>query len=269
MIDMKNLKLLIIAALAAAAAVSCSTPEKILYFQDIDQVRLNELTTAYQAKIKKDDKLTIVVTGPDKTVVAPYNLTLSDVSMGAGGSYNPEQSTLGYLVDANGDIQFPILGKIHVEGMTRNELAEYLTAEIRKDVKDPIVYVAFRNYKITVLGEVKAPGTYTMESEKVNILQAISRAGDLNLTAERDGIILLREEDGKIEHYLVDLKQSHLLDSPYFFLQQNDILYIPPSAGRVATATNSMGVWTTVLSSLTSIVAIISSIIAFSGRSAN
>ena len=260
---MKNFKLLIIAALAAAAAVSCSTPEKILYFQDIDQVRLDELTTAYQAKIKKDDKLTIVVTGPDKTVITPYNLTLSE---SVSGYRNPENSTLGYLVDSNGDIQFPILGTIHVEGMTRNQLAEYLTREIGKDVKDPIVYVDFRNYKITVLGEVSRPGTYTMDSEKVNILQAISYAGDLKLTAEREGIILLREEDGKIEHYLVDLKQSHLLDSPYFFLQQNDILYIPPSAGRVANATNSMGVWTTVLSSITSILAITSAIISLGGR---
>ncbi|MBP9987451.1 MAG: polysaccharide biosynthesis/export family protein [Bacteroidales bacterium] len=258
---MKHIKLLVLTFVVAAAAAGCASPKKILYFQDINQAQLQKLTTAYQAVIKKDDKLTIVVTGPDKTVVAPYNLTLSDPSQGAGGSYNPEQSTLGYLVDAYGDIQFPILGKIHVEGMTRNQLAEYLTEEIGKDVKDPIVYVAFRNYKITVLGEVRNPGTYTMESEKVNILQAISRAGDLNLTAEREGIILLREEKGRIEHYEVDLKSSHLLDSPYFFLQQNDILYIPPSPGRVATATNSLGVWTTALSSVTSVLAIASAII--------
>lgn len=257
---MKKSKLFALGVLAVLMA-SCASPKEVLYFQNIDKVRLAELTEAYQAVIKKDDILSIIVTGPDKSVIAPYNLTLGELTT-VGGSYNPESSTLGYLVDSSGNIQFPILGTIHVEGMTRNQLADYLTYEIGKDVKDPIVYVSFRNYKITVLGEVRSPGTYSMASEKVNVLQAISMAGDLNLTAKRDKILLLREEDGRISHYSFDLRDAHLLDSPYFFLQQNDVLYIPPSTGRVANATNSIGVWTSIVSSVTSTLAIVTTVLA-------
>lgn len=250
-----------LAAMAALVclAVGCATSKQILYFQDIDDVQLGKLTTEYEAVIKKDDRLTIIVSGPDKTVTAPYNLTLNEMS--GTSSYatgNPEQSTLSYLVDPEGDIDFPILGKIHVEGMTRNDLVEYLTAEIGKDVKEPIVYVSFKNYKVTVLGEVRSPGTYTFDSEKVNILQALGRAGDLNLTAQREGILLLREVDGVQTHVRIDLRNSDILQSPYFYLQQNDVLYIPPSATRVMTATTATGIWSTILSSITTLIAIIS-----------
>lgn len=248
-----------LAALAALVclAVGCATSKQILYFQDIDNTQLGKLTTEYEAVIKKDDRLTIIVSGPDKTVTAPYNLTLGEMTNGVSG-YNPEQSTLSYLVDPDGNIDFPILGKIHVEGMTRNDLVEYLTTEIGKDVKEPIVYVSFKNYKITVLGEVKAPGTYTFDSEKVNILQALGRAGDLSLTAQREDILLIREVDGVQTHVRIDLRNSDILQSPYFYMQQNDVLYIPPSATRVMTATAATGIWSTILSSITTLIAIIS-----------
>ena len=238
--------------------MGCATSKQILYFQDIDDVQLNKLTTEYEAVIKKDDRLTIVVSGPDKTVTAPYNLTLGESSNGTVTSYNPEQSTLSYLVDPDGNIDFPILGKIHVEGMTRNDLVTYLTEEIGKDVKEPIVYVGFRNYKVTVLGEVRSPGTYTFDSEKVNILQVLGRAGDLSLNAQRDDILLLREVDGVQTHIRIDLRNSSILESPYFYMQQNDVLYIPPSATRVMTATTATGIWSTILSSITTLIAIIS-----------
>ena len=252
----------ILISICAAVSLlsSCASTKSVLYFQDINETEIEKLTTAYEAVIKKDDRISIIVSGPDKSVVAPYNLSLSE-SQNGSGSYDPERSILSYLVDSRGDINFPILGTIHVEGMTRNELVDYLTKEIGKDVKDPIVYVAFKNYKISILGEVRNPGTYTMDSEKINILQAIAKAGDLNLTAKRDGILLLREENGKIEHYSIDLKKSDLLNSPYFFLQQNDILYIPPSTGRVATATNSVGVWTTMVTSVATTLALVTTVL--------
>ena len=242
--------------LLALALGSCTSSKKILYFQDIDSRDLQPIETEYEAIIKKDDRLTIVVSGPDKSVTAPYNLTLSEITTGAA-STNPEQSTLSYLVDPEGNIEFPTLGTLHVEGMTRHQLMEYLTEEIGKDVKDPIVYVAIKNYKITVLGEVRSPGTYTMDSEKINILQALGRAGDLNITAKRENILLIREVDGKLTHITIDLKNSDILESPYFYLQQNDILYIPPSATRIMTATTATGIWGTILSSITTMIALI------------
>jgi len=238
---------------------NCTTSKKILYFQNLDDAELKPLNTAYEAVIKKDDRLTIVVSGPDKMVCAPYNLTLNEMnstgSLSSNG--NPENVTLGYLVDSEGNIDFPILGKIHVEGMTRNELVNYLTQEIGKDIKEPIVYVSFRNYKITILGEVKNPGTYTIESEKINILQALGYAGDLNLTAQRENILLLREVDGVLTHHRIDLKDKEILQSPYFYLQQNDVIYVLPSATRVATATTAVSIWSVVLSSITTIIALI------------
>ena len=238
----------------------CTSSKKIVYFQDIDEAELKPLTADYEAVIKKDDRLTIVVSGPDKTVCAPYNLTLNEMSStgSISSGSNPETATLSYLVDPNGDIEFPILGKIHVEGMTRNQLVQYLTEEIGKDVKDPIVYVSFRNYKFTVLGEVRSPGTYTIDSEKYNILQALGRAGDLNLTAQRENILLLREVDGVLTHHRIDLRDKDILESPYFYLQQNDIIYVLPSPTRVATATTATGIWSVILSSITTMIAIIS-----------
>ena len=168
----------------------------------------------------------------------------------------PEQATLSYLVDKDGNINFPILGKVHVEGMTRNKLADYLTQQISKDVKNPVVYVSFRNYKVTILGEVRNPGTYTMDSEKVTILQALGRAGDLNLTALRE-VVLLREVNGQLTHTTIDLKNSDVLNSPYYYLQQNDVLYIPPSATRVTAATTATGIWSVILSSITTMVAVL------------
>ena len=237
----------------------CASSKQIMYFQNIDDAVLESLNTAYEAVIKKDDRLTIVVSGPDKLVCAPYNLTLNELGTGNGGtSTNPETATLSYLVDSEGNIDFPILGKIHVEGMTRNDLVNYLTAEIGKDVKEPIVYVSFRNYKITVLGEVRNPGTYTIDSEKITILQALGKAGDLNLTAQRNDILLLREVDGVLTHHRIDLRDKKILESPYYFLQQNDVLYVMPSPTRVATATTATGIWSVMLSSVTTLIAVIS-----------
>lgn len=255
---MKKIHILIELVLTVFMAVGCASYKDIVYFQDIDDVVLDPISSKFEAVIKKDDRLAIVVSGPDKTVTAPYNLTLSEAGPTGGYSANPEQTTLSYLVDVNGNIEFPILGTIHVEGMTRSELVRFLTRKIGEDVQNPIVYVSFKNYKITVLGEVRSPGTFTIESEKINLLQALGKAGDLSLTAERSGILLIREENGEQHHYKIDLRDSHLLDSPYFYLQQNDIIVVPPSPRRVRSATAAPTIWSTVLSSITTTIAIIS-----------
>lgn len=249
----QTIKVLLLCSLALLAA-SCASQKDIMYFQDIDTATLNKLSNEYEAIIKKDDMLSILVSGPDKSVIAPYNLTLSE-NLASGGDV--ERSTLAYLVDCDGNINFPIIGRIHVEGMTRNQLANYLTRRIGEDVTNPIVRVAFANYKITVLGEVRNPGTYTMESEKISLLQALGRAGDLTLNAKRDDIILLREEDGVQRHYKIDLRNAHTLDSPQFYLQQNDVIYVPASATRVANATTASGILSTVFSSITTLIALV------------
>jgi len=233
---------------------SCTTTKDIVYMQNIDQIKLEEIISRYEAKIKKDDLLSIIVSGPDKQVVMPYNLTLSDNSLTGGGSYDPERMTLPYLVDSYGNINFPILGSIHVEGMTRSELVEYLTEEIKADVKDPIVYVAFKNYKITIIGEVRSPGTYTMDSEKINLFQALGRAGDLSLTARREGIILVREVKGVNTYHTIDLTSADIMNQDWFYLQQNDVLYVPPSEKRIRAATTNTAIWGVALSSVATVI---------------
>ena len=260
---MKHFCKTVILASAVALFASCASYKDIIYFQDISDRELQPLLNEYEATIKKDDRLAIVVSGSDKTVTAPYNLTLSELSS-TSASTSPEQSTLSYLVDAEGNIEFPILGTLHVEGMTRNELVRFLTEEIGKDVKDPIVYVNFKNFKITVLGEVRSPGTYTIDSEKISVLQALGRAGDLNLTAKRDGILLIREVDGVQQHYTLDLRNSDILESPYFYMQQNDVLYVPPSPTRVAQGTAATGLWSSALSTISSAISVITLVVALS-----
>lgn len=264
--NLNLLKLAIVSLCVAAMAVSCTTTKQILYFQDIDTAEIDRIVTDYEPVIKRDDILKIVVSGPDKLVVQPYNLTLGEVTTYSNSS--PENSTLQYHVDKDGYIDFPVLGRIKVLGMTRQDLVKFLTKELRKEVKDPVVYVSFANFKITVLGEVKNPGTYNVTSERITILQALGMAGDLNLTARRDGIILIRDENGLNTHIKIDLKSSEILSSPYFYLQQNDVLYVPASPTRVATATTTP-LWSTILSSVTTLMSVISvilSVITLAGR---
>lgn len=240
-------------ALLVCTFTGCTSSKSILYFQDIDKVQLGKLPENYEAVIKKDDRLVILVTGPDKSVIAPYNLTMSE---NLSGSTNIESSNLSYLVDKEGNIDFPVLGKLHVEGLTRMQLTNYLKKEISRDVKDPIVTITFKNFRFTVLGEIGAPGTYNIESDKTSILQAIGMAGDLKLTAKRDDIILLREVDGALTYTKLNLKDCEVLDSPYYYLQQNDVLYIQPSASRVATGTSAPALWSYALGTVASLLAL-------------
>lgn len=244
--------------LAGILLVSCATPKEILYLQDLEQ-RAEELRMNYENEIKPGDKLTILVSGQDKTVTAPYNQTLFEVGTGGGTSYNPEQSTIPYLVDENGFIIFPKLGKIHVAGMSVRQLREYLLEEVTKDVKDATVYVHIQNFKVHVMGEVRNPGWYSIEADKpTTIFQALSKAGDLALTAQREGVIVLRNEDGVQKHYIVDLRSTDIFDSPAYFVEQDDVIMVQPSARRVISATATTGLWSTVLSTITTSIAIIS-----------
>ncbi len=249
------LPICILATFAFSSLTGCTSSKDILYFQDIDQTAPQKIEAQYEPVIMKDDKLQIVISGPDKQVVMPYNFTLSsNVNTG----YTSAQSIIPYLVDSHGDIDMPGLGRIHVEGMRRTDLVEHITALLTSQglVKDPVVSVSFLNFRITVLGEVKAPGTYTVPSERVTVLQALGMAGDLLITADRNDIILIRDVDGKQTHINFDLTKSDILNSPYFYLHQNDVIYVPQSATRIAQGTTATGLWSIVLSSLTTLVTV-------------
>ena len=250
------LGLVILAGAAFSALSGCTSAKDIHYFQDIDQFQTQKIEAEYQPVIMKDDKLQIIISGPDKSVVMPYNFTITNSQ--TGGSTNYANSVIPYLVDSQGDIDMPGLGRIHVEGMRRTELVDHITNILieRGLVKEPVVSVSFLNYRITVLGEVRSPGTYTMPSERVTILQALGMAGDLLITADRHDILLIRDVDGKQTHYKIDLRESSILNSEYFYMHQNDVLYVPQSAQRIASGTTATSLWSIILSSLTTLVTV-------------
>ena len=248
--------LVFITFLAFGALSGCTAPKEILYFQDIDEITPQKIEAEYQPVIMKDDKLQIVISGPDKSVVAPYNFTLYYNS--SGDVRTTGNSIIPYLVDADGCIDMPGLGRIHVEGMRRTELVNFITEMLiqRGLVKDPVVSVSFLNYRITVLGEVNNPGTYTMPSERVTVLQALGMASDLKITADRHNILLIRDEEGKQAHYYFDLTQSNILNSELYYLHQNDVIYVPQSAKRIASGTTPTGLWSIILSTLSTLVTV-------------
>lgn len=214
---------------------SCSTSRSSLtYFEDIKTQTDGTLPapSTYEIRIVPDDELLITVTSLIPEVTAEYNLPLSNPAK--NGSLlevtQPKQQT--YLVDKAGDINFPRLGVIHVAGMTTSELQSLIAKKISVDVEDPIVKVALVNFRVNVLGEVRNAGTIGVNRERFSILDALGAAGDLTEYAERNNILLIREVDGKKEFHRLNLNDAELLSSPYYYLQQNDAIYVEPNKIR-------------------------------------
>ncbi len=237
---------LLAATILIATFASCAANRKIIYLQDIDRRLHIDALHDYESTIRRDDLLEIIVSAPNREVVAPYNLSR--------GENMSVTSSIPYLVDATGHIDFPVLGRLRVEGMTRRALTRMLTDSISRDVRDPIVNISFANFRVTVLGEVRSPGTFTLPSEKTSIFQALSMAGDLTLTAHRHNVLLVRETPTGYDHVRIDLRSADLLTSPYYFINQNDLLYVAPTRGRIQSGTAS----TTVLSIISSALSVTS-----------
>ncbi len=255
----------------------CSTPKNVTYFQEFDPGSIQEIAAQTPFRIRPDDKLSIIVYTPDDQLSRLFNLgfvtsrQLSNFSQTGSSvrfrSYaGAAESYSAFTVGKNGTIDFPVLGELKVAGMTREELAGFIKGELEaKDlVQDPIVIVEFLNMGVNVLGEVRVPGRYDMNSNQMTILDALSLAGDLNITADRQHVMVLREKDGKMEVYTVDLtKGKEMLKSPVYYLQQGDVLYVEPNEMRKRSTTVngnqalSASFWVSVASLLTSVAVLI------------
>ena len=255
---------IISAAIGIALLSSCKTTNQITYFQDINSYSpelLQEKNIDYEAKICKDDQLSIFVSSVDPNAVAAFNLPLTSYLAAGEKDVVTTPTVQTYLVDSKGDINFPILGRIQVTGMSRSELANYLQTKISAYAKSPLVTVQILNFKISVLGEVNSPGTRQVNNERISILDAIGMAGDLTIYGRRDRVAVIREKDGKRRILYHDLRSSDIFQSPCYYLQQNDIVYVEPNKAKTGqsriNSNNSVGVWLSAVSVLASITSLL------------
>lgn len=210
---------------------SCGSRKSMVYFQS-DSTQINSVYEQYVPKIQKNDILTIVVTAADPKVTAPFNplstMTTTNMSQGVDMALRPT-----YTVDESGNIALPMLGKVKVEGLTRLQAIDKLRSELSQYIKDPGVNMNFNNFRISVLGEVARPGSFIMPTERVTVLEALGMAGDLTIRGIRENITLIREVDGKKSIHHLDLTKQETLNSPYYYLAQNDVLYVEPNKAQI------------------------------------
>jgi polysaccharide export outer membrane protein len=222
-------------ALSAILLVSCqSVPKNIVYFEDFNDLTQKEVDFhKYEPTIKSNDQLMISVSSPvlDQTQVAQFNLPMNS-SLAPGGTVVQSVALQTYTVDKDGYINFPVIGKIQLEGLTRSEAIGLMTGEISKYLETPIVNLQIISFGVTVLGEVARPGRVSVSNERISILDALGSVGDLTIFANRTNIKLVRDNSGVKEFAIIDLTRSDLFSSPYYYLQQNDVLIVEPNDTR-------------------------------------
>ncbi|MDR1722732.1 MAG: polysaccharide biosynthesis/export family protein [Tannerella sp.] len=270
---MKNIYLLLISLIVLLA--SCSTPKNISYFQGIESLTAEQreaMNQKYVPRICIDDALIIYVTSPDKESVSPF-------SPPPYGYYAPMEAEIGisattqnlytYLVDEEGYITFPVLGRIHVAGLTINESIRMLQDMIRVSAPAAVVSVQIANFKVGILGEVKLPNIYTIKTPRLSILDLIALGGDMTITGDRKNVWLVRDNNGAKEHIHLDLTDPAIFASPYYYLQQNDMVYVMPNKAqkRSSEYSNVDNVRATLLSIIVSSVSmIVSAILTIRGQ---
>lgn len=247
----------------AALFASCQSYKKVPYLQDAEVInQAQQQEKLYDATIMPKDLLTIVVSCTNPELAVPFNLTVaSPMSVGSGNTSLTSQPILQqYLVDNEGRINFPVLGELRLGGLTKSQAEQLIVKNLKPYIKEnPIVTVRMSNYKISVLGEVARPGTFTISNEKVNLLEALAMAGDMTVYGVRDNVKLIREDaNGKQEIHTLDLNKAETVLSPYYWLQQNDVVYVTPNKTKarnsgVGTSTSLWFSATSILVSLASI----------------
>lgn len=262
--DLKNITTAAALSLMLLAS-SCSSPKNIAYMQNAVYGQEEVILNLNEIKIQPQDKLSIVVSCKEPELARLFNLVQANNRIGQENSLQQSDGRVSvYTVDSNGNIEFPILGKVHIAGLTRQEICEKIASELinGKWVSDPVVSVEYANLHFSVVGEVNNPGTYAISNDKVTILEALSQAGDLTPYGERE-ITVIREQNGKRTKYLVDLKDNTLFESPAYYLQQNDIIYVQPNktvARQAADNPNnlkSISLWTSIASLLTTVAVLV------------
>ncbi len=253
---------------------SCSAPSHVTYFQDLRPGESEQkVVAATEIKVRPGDKLSIIVNSRDPQLTQLFNLPYVTQQLGqvissksSGFVSGSSQGISGYTVDEKGMIDFPVLGKIEIAGKNREEIATFIKGELlaKNLVKDPVVTVEYMNLCISVLGEVANPGRYSIDRDKVTVLDAISMAGDLTIYGKREKVLVLREENGVQHVYGINLcSAEHLYTSPVYYLRQNDVVYVEPNNVRARQSTvngnnvRSTSFWISLASLLTTVAVLV------------
>ena len=264
-------RLSILLVLLVVSAASCSTYKKINYIQDAQLDTALTMIANQGILIQPMDMISIVVSSRDPELARIYNLPVATYQAGSESSVsNFNQRLIGYSVDNDGNIQFPELGTIHVAGLNRWQLAELIREKLSSLVKDAVVTVQFMNFKISVTGEVTSPGVFDISGDKITIFEAISLARNLTIYGRRDGVYVIREQNGNRTIYQVDLRTVDMFNSPAYYLQQNDVVYVEPNKVRAGQSTinennlKSVSLWVSIGSFLSTLATLFISL--FAGR---
>lgn len=239
--------------------VSCGSVKDIAYLQGEDLLAKTTVMDTFSLKIQKDDLLDITVSCADPELLRPFLQYGNGVDGSGGYGFAGGNNIKGYLVEVDGTINFPLLGKIKVIGLTRRQLTDLIQNRLQKGryIKDPIVMVRFQNFRVSILGEVSKPGTYNISSERITLFEALSLAGDLTVHGRRNRVAVVRETDGVRTILYHDLRSRDIFQSPDFYLKQNDLVYVEPNHAKadasVQSQFTSAGTWISLVSLLATI----------------
>jgi polysaccharide biosynthesis/export protein len=246
-------------ALASLFLLGSCTAKKITYFQNINEGVITSAAANLEPVIQKSDILSITVTSPNPEATVMFNAPNTAYASNVGQSAGNIAPAYGYLVNQDGYVEFPSLGKVLAAGLTKQALKEEITKALldKKLLVDPIVTVRYLNYRVTVIGEVNRPSVVPVPNEKITILEAIGLAGDLTIYGKRENVLLIREEKGSKIVKRINLNSPEIISSPYYYLKSNDVVYVEPNNTKVYTAGRTSQILPIVLSSLSLIAVII------------
>jgi polysaccharide biosynthesis/export protein len=242
----------------------CSSQKEVAYFNGLNANSADSINRKFnkihEARICAGDMLSITVTGLDPLAVAPFNLPLVSYATPGTDQLYSAPTLQSYLVDINGNINFPVIGTLKLVGFSKSQAIKYINDQLAPYLKNSIVTLQFLNYKVTVLGEVSRPGQYSINNERVTVLDALGLAGDMTIYGKRNNVLITRENNGKLEFVRLNLNTAEVFTSPYYYLQQNDVIYVEPSSVK-SIASQNTSLYLSAASTFATLVAVIYSIV--------
>ena len=266
-INMKKLLIPFVLMTIVLLLDACSSAKQVAYFQNIDSTSLTASKGLYDAGIVPKDLLTITVVTSDPSTSKPFNLSIQNTLGTDGRLGSTTGSLLQYLVNNDGDIDFPVVGTVHVAGLTKDQCEDLIKSKVKPylaESENPVVTVSMSSYRVTVAGEVTSPKVVPVSTEKMSVLEALAQAGDLTIYGRRDNVLLIRENaDGQKEAHRLNLNDANIINSPYYYVQQNDYIYVEPNSVKAKNSAigQSTTLWFSFVSILTSVAALVVNIV--------